>query len=153
MHIVSLYLQISMKNASNELYSALHRRAYFGDVTIILPKTWPSTCLPAHHHNSSANTILPSSGESSDITITGEHPIYRNIIWTEQVGGCGVQGKQIYASFLAFGHPSAGREFAQQWAKYRYGVFDETGFNFDPIYPNCMQLDEEFRENWYVTTE
>lgn len=132
-----------MRNASKELYSALHHRAYFNDFTIILPNNWPSTCLPAHHHNHSSNTILPSSGETSDITITVEHPIYRNIIWTEQTGGCGVQGKQIYASYMAFGAADAGREFVNQWARYRYGVFDENGFEFDSIYPKCHQFDDD----------
>lgn len=84
---------------------------------------------------------MSSSGESSDITITEEHPIYRNAIWTEQYGGCGVQGKQIYASHLAFGYQNAGKEFMQEWIKYRYGVFDETGFLFDAIYPKCPQQD------------
>lgn len=136
-----------MRNASKELYTALHRRAYFGEITIILPKDWPSTCLPSHHHNSSTNTILPSSGESSDITITVEHPIYKNFIWTEQPGGCGVQGKQIYSSYKAFERLTAGREFTRQWAMYRYGVFDEYGFIGDPIYPHCSQLSDEYHEN------
>lgn len=136
-----------MKNASKELYLALHRRAYFNEITIILPENWPSTCLPVHHHNQSSNTILPSSGESSDVTITVEHPIYRNNIWTEQSGGCGAPGKQMYGSYSAFGKLNAGRDFVNQWAKYRYGVFDEIGFNADPIYPKCNQLDEELREN------
>lgn len=136
-----------MKNASSELYNALHRRAYFGEITIILPNDWPSTCLPTHHHNHSSNTILPSSGERSDVTITVEHPIFQNNIWTEQPGGCGVQGKQMYGSYAAFGQQQASREFVRQWARYRYGVFDELGFNFDPIYPKCWQIPEEFREH------
>lgn len=141
---------MSVQNASRELYAALHHRAYFGDITIILPKDWPPTCLPTHHHNSSSNTILPSSGESSDVTITAEHPIHRNAIWTEQTAGCGVQGKQIYASYRAFSEPRAGRSFVQQWAKYRYGVFDEMGFSGDPIYPKCTDVDEDLRETGYV---
>lgn len=135
-----------MKNASKELYLALQRRAYFGEITIILPTNWPSTCLPIHPYNQSSNGILPSRGEVSDVTITVSHPIYGNNIWTEQTGGCGVQGKQIYADFNAFQRPTAARDFVYQWAKYRYGVFDEVGFNGDAIYPKCSELDEEFRE-------
>lgn len=142
-----LLFQISMKNASSELFAALDHRAYFSEITIILPNSWPSTCLPAHHHNHSSNTIVPSSGETSDVTITGEHQIYRNNIWTEQAAGCGIQGRQIYASHSIFAQPNAGREFVNQWARYRYGIFDEIGFTHDPIYPKCDQLDDEFREN------
>lgn len=136
-----------MKNASKELYTALQRRVYFGEITIILPSNWPSICLPVHHHNQSSNAILPSRGELSDITVTVRHPIYQHNIWTEQTGGCGAQGKQIYASYMAFQRATAGRDFVNQWAKYRYGVFDEIGFNADPIYPKCTDLDEEYREH------
>jgi hypothetical protein len=27
----------------------------------------------------------------------------------------------------------------QQWAKYRYGVFDEVGYVSDPVYPSCYK--------------
>jgi Calcium-activated chloride channel. len=34
-----------------------------------------------------------------------------------------------------------GRSLVQQWAKYRYGVFDEVGYKSDPVYPTCYQGD------------
>ena len=134
-----------MRNASDELYTALHRRAYFNEIIIMLPSSWPATCLPSNHHSS--NTILTSSGETSDITISIEHPIYQHNIWTEQYGGCYVQGKQIYAGYDAFNTEKAGRQFVNEWVKYRYGVFDEIGFQADPIYPKCWHLDDDLTEN------
>jgi hypothetical protein len=34
-----------------------------------------------------------------------------------------------------------GRPLVQQWAKYRYGIFDEVGYQSDPVYPLCYQSD------------
>lgn len=141
-------LQAAIKDASSQLFESLQRQIQFGEITIILPNDWPVTCLPVHQFNDTSNNeIVSTSGELSDLTITVEHPIYQNSIWVEQYAGCGIQGKQIYASHLAFHRSNAGREFAKQWVKYRYGVFDETGNDFDPIYPACWQIAEEFREN------
>lgn len=139
--------QKSMKNASIVLFNALHSRAYFAGITIILPDDWPLTCLPSYFRNQTSAKILQSSGEKCDVTVTVEHPIYQNNMWTESHGGCGVQGNQIYASYLSFSNDEAGKEFVQQFVRYRYGVFDEDGFNFDPIYPTCWQIPEELREN------
>lgn len=136
-----------MKDASSQLFESLQRQVYFGEITIILPNDWPSTCLPIYYHNDTLNPIQSTNGEQSDVTITLEHPIYQNSIWVEQISGCGIQGKQIYASYLAFNRSNAGREFVKQWIRYRYGVFDENGFDFDPIYPSCSQIPDEFREN------
>lgn len=137
-------MQMSLKNASNQLFDALQQQVYFGEITIILPNDWPSNCLP---NNDSYKSILTASGEQSDVTITLEHPIYQNSIWVEQIAGCGIQGKQMYASYLAFNRSDAGREFAKQWLRFRYGVFDEQGFDFDTVYPSCANTPEEFREN------
>lgn len=141
-------LQTAIKDASNQLYESLQRQIQFGEITIILPTEWPVNCLPSYNDTTSTNNeIISTIGELSDLTITIEHPIYRNNIWVEQYAGCGIQGKQIYASYLAFDHLNAGQEFAKQWVKYRYGIFDENGNEFDPIYPACWQIAEEFREN------
>lgn len=134
---------MSLKDASSQLFEALQRQVYFGEITIMLPTDWPSTCLP-HYYN---DTVQSANGEQSDVTITLEHPIYQNSIWVEQIAGCGVQGKQMYASYLAFNRSDAGREFVKQWLRYRYGVFDEQGFDFDTVYPSCANTPEEFREN------
>lgn len=29
-----------------------------------------------------------------------------------------------------------------EWAKYRYGVFDEMGYSRDPVYPMCYMGDQ-----------
>ena len=29
----------------------------------------------------------------------------------------------------------------REWAKFRYGVFDEVGYAGDPVYPQCYRSD------------
>lgn len=42
-----------------------------------------------------------------------------------------------------------GKSLAREWAKYRYGVFDEIGYFDDPVYPSCYYSDltEEIQVN------
>nr|CAD7397190.1 unnamed protein product [Timema cristinae] len=48
----------------------------------------------------------------------------------------------IYLSYKQLKEPQdLDRLFVQQWAKYRYGVFDELGYVADPVYPICHQGD------------
>ena len=64
--------------------------------------------------------------------------------YTQQSGQCGSRGDVIHfsskyfteynTSFSEEGDP--GKVFVREWAKYRYGVFDEIGFPGDTQYPN-----------------
>ena len=42
-------------------------------------------------------------------------------------------------SMLEFGHPA--KLFVEEWAKLRYGIFDEHGFIGDSLYPNFFHYD------------
>ncbi|KAJ6641601.1 Calcium-activated chloride channel regulator 2 [Pseudolycoriella hygida] len=123
----------ALPSASNFLFNALDGRAYMDSVIVMIPSSWPKNCLPQNA------TLLTSSGESSDITISERHPIYGDAIWTQQSAGCGENGDQIYASYSAFNRNTAGRELVREWAKYRYGIFDDIGYPNDPIYPMCHE--------------
>ena len=59
---------------------------------------------------------------------------------TIQLAGCGKPGLQIQLSTKFMTDPSLGMEerskiLLSNWAKYRYGVFDEHGFIGDAMYP------------------
>ena len=85
--------------------------------------------------------MTASSGEKSHVTIGETHSIFGDAVWTQQSGGCGEQGDQIYASYSSVGRASFGKELVREWAKFRYGVFDERGFAQDPVYPKCFLSD------------
>jgi hypothetical protein len=52
--------------------------------------------------------------------------------------------QEVYDMYKVYRKPERlfiGRSLVQQWAKYRYGVFDEVGYKSDPVYPTCYQGD------------
>ncbi|XP_035701868.1 uncharacterized protein LOC110862936 [Folsomia candida] len=86
-----------------------------------------------------------SSIRDSQFRIGGEHPVFGHNPWTQQSKGCGQQGDMISAGFqyvlqyndTEAGHSTPERTFVKEFVKFRYGVFEETGFENDPIYPTA----------------
>ncbi|XP_053671814.1 calcium-activated chloride channel regulator 1-like [Anopheles nili] len=128
-------LEIMLTSASQYLFNALDSRVYFGEVSVILPNHWPQSCIPYNQTRTSA------SGETADVTIR-PHTKAEPSIWTQQYAGCGESGEQIYIDPEILGRETIWREFIREWAKYRYGVFDEIGYDRDPVYPRCYINDE-----------
>ncbi|XP_049534679.1 calcium-activated chloride channel regulator 1-like [Anopheles darlingi] len=128
-------LEIMLTSASQYLFNALDSRVYFGEVSVILPNHWPQTCIPYNQTRTSA------SGETSDVTIR-PHTKAEPSIWTQQYAGCGEPGEQIFLDPDILGRETIWREFIREWAKYRYGVFDEIGYDRDPVYPRCYINDD-----------
>lgn len=106
----------------------------------MLPSAWPNTCVPANR------TVASARGERPDLTVTRPHQIYRDAVWTQQASGCGEAGEQMYGAYTALERPAIGRELVREWAKYRYGVFDEVGYANDPIYPQCYRQERGAQE-------
>ncbi|XP_055625136.1 calcium-activated chloride channel regulator 1-like isoform X2 [Toxorhynchites rutilus septentrionalis] len=125
-----------LTTASQYLFSALDGRVYFSEISVILPARWPNSCIPYNQTRTSA------SGERSDVTIRSHTTKTEALIWTEQFAGCGEPGDQIYIDTEVLGRDTIGRELVREWAKYRYGVFDEIGYDKDPVYPRCYINDE-----------
>ncbi|CAL4183763.1 unnamed protein product, partial [Meganyctiphanes norvegica] len=124
-----------LSRASSVLYSATRQRAYFRDVKVIVPQGWnPARC--PRPITTSAVPLQPPA-----IHVGQSHPVYGHAPWTDQVGGCGEPGQAIHLSeeYLAnnrttnLGDP--GRVVVHEWAKYRWGVFEEYGHLGDPLYP------------------
>ena len=126
-----------MTSSSSYLFSALDGRAFFGSFNIILPASWPDNCV------NSSRSLQASQGGKSDLTLTPTHPIYGDSAWTQQSGGCGVAGDQIFLSQIALSRASVAQELVREWAKYRYGVFDEIGYQNDEIYPLCYEKERD----------
>ncbi|XP_042227320.1 calcium-activated chloride channel regulator 1-like, partial [Homarus americanus] len=127
---------VVLARASSVLYRATRRRAYFRSVTVVVPAHWSPTRCPRPLNATAVPTTPPA------ITVTRPHPVYAHTPWTLQVGGCGRPGRSIYLTpqYLAdrnfsdtLGDP--GRVLVQEWAKYRWGVFEEYGHPDDPLYP------------------
>lgn len=130
-------LEVAIKGASKTLYSTLENRAYWGSVTILLPHNWPDTCAP------NSNSVVSSQGETADFNVGPPHPVHGDSIWTQQSRGCGQSGDFVYISHRALLDPKdLSKAMVAEWAKYRYGVFDEMGYSRDPVYPMCYMGDQ-----------
>ncbi|XP_055922312.1 calcium-activated chloride channel regulator 4-like isoform X2 [Eupeodes corollae] len=134
-------LEVTLKGASEYLFKSLDGRAYFGGVIVNLPETWPDSCVLSNSSTTSNQLTGVSQGGRSSITITNTNLLYGDKIWTQQSGGCGVEGDQIYIPYRSLEGKNTGKELVKEWAKYRYGIFDEIGFYDDKIYPQCYFTD------------
>lgn len=125
-------VEAAFTSGSKSLHEALSGKAYFRSVTVMLPQNWPDHCV-GHLRG-----IVSSQGETPDVFIGLPHPVHGDALWTQQSQGCGRPGDAIYSSYRLFQEPrDLGKELTKQWAKYRYGVFDEVGYAGDAVYPSC----------------
>ncbi|GJQ72092.1 hypothetical protein Trydic_g3189 [Trypoxylus dichotomus] len=126
-------LEETLTSASKYMFSALHGKAFIRSASIILPSLWPlDSCAPKN--------VLPVNGDISDVTVHPNDPS-RGFLWTQQSAGCEQSGDQIYMSYgaLETKNPVLGHSLVKEFAKYRYGVFEEQGYYNDPVYPVCFE--------------
>ena len=133
--------QVSLQGLSFAMYRATDGLAGLGSVTIELPRHWSTTtCLPP----SPTPGDDPSfTTEKPQIIVEEPHAVFGDTPWTQQSGGCGKQGDfiQLGVKFLKSVNSSVesservGRVLLSEWAKFRWGVFSESGHQGDPLYP------------------
>ncbi|XP_037083627.1 calcium-activated chloride channel regulator 4A-like [Pollicipes pollicipes] len=134
-------LQTLINNASSYLYTATNQRAFFSDVTVVVPSSWPRSCTGADPPGQATT----ESYLTSDLRVSTAHPVYGSAPWTHQSGLCGQPGAfvQFAAGYVASGDNRTfgdqARVLVHEWAKYRWGVFEEFGYAEDPLYPSFYQ--------------
>ncbi|ROT80735.1 hypothetical protein C7M84_000515 [Penaeus vannamei] len=127
-------LQDAIKKASEVLFTATRSRAFFRDVRIVIPKSWSNT----------------DTDEESELRIDNPNPVYENQPYTRQPGECGDPGEfihmtpaylkeQVYSYY--YGPPA--KVLVMEWARLRWGVYDEIGYSGDPKYPIFFSLPRE----------
>ncbi|XP_037785047.1 calcium-activated chloride channel regulator 3A-1-like [Penaeus monodon] len=124
----------TISDASEVLFKATQQRAFFRDVKILLPKTWTKTPSDA--------VALNENFDESDIRVDVGTGVYGNQPHTEQPGGCGDPGLYIHLTpeYLVNDEESnvwgpRSKVLVHEWAKLRWGVFDEFGYPNDDMYP------------------
>ena len=131
-------MQTLLRDSSYALHSALDGKVYLKSYTIVIPSSW---------RDAKCETVVrpPRAGvpyRQADVIITTiEHS---NDVHTQQSRGCGQQGDftsvpytfltDLNSTTATFGNPA--KIFVREWSKLRYGIFDETGFIDDSLYPN-----------------
>jgi len=142
------HMRETITEASAVLNEGLYGKAYFKEVTIVVPSHWQD----ARCH---MNVQEPAGGvayQSADIRITTESPIFGASPFTQQSKGCGERGDFITFpetfftnwnnTLNSWGNPA--KLFVKEWAKFRYGVYDEYGFANDVLYPNFYKVQDKF---------
>lgn len=117
-------------NASTYLYQATRQRAFFRNVTILLPQTW----------SNNFSTVSPenSTYEAADVIVTPLDPDLANRStvppppFCKHFEGCGKQAAFIHFSseFLTRNitrdyYGDIGRLLIHEWGHYRWGLFNE----------------------------
>lgn len=85
-----MLLQTTLTSASQYLFSALDGRAFLRSTTVVLPSSWPESCVNL--------PVTSAIGEISDLTVVPSETA-RGYLWTQQSLGCGQRGDQIYLGY------------------------------------------------------
>lgn len=126
-----------LRELSSQMWSATEGRASLREVTVALPRAWRTDALTCTLLTPLTTTSSPTEGH---IRVTAAHPVFGTRPWTQQTQGCGRQGDfiQLGGDLLRAANDSyahAARMLLTEWAKFRWGVFDERGHTNDPLYP------------------
>merc|ERR1719232_625794 len=131
------------EQSSESLHRALFGKVYLRGITIVIPSSWPSSV---------CGVTLPMYDDLSDlrldvghIEVTQADTFHGYYPHTQQSGGCGQPGEVISIphTWLTTNNITEveARTFVHLWAKYRYGILDETGFTGDSLYPSYYRRD------------
>ena len=90
--------------------------------------------------------------QTADIQVQAESLLSPSAPYTGHSLGCGQPGDRITIPEIFFTDwnstldrfVSPAKTFVKEWAKFRYGVFDEHGFTGDTLYPNFYKVQGKF---------
>ena len=106
-------------------------RAGLGELEVELPRSWLAAgCLP---HRQEVREV-------SGVTLPDLVVSHTNLLWTLQHGACAVRGHHINlpAHLLTFNKTeldSRADQLVKEWTKLEFGVFSQSGYAEDPLYP------------------
>ncbi|XP_078700756.1 calcium-activated chloride channel regulator 3A-1-like [Branchiostoma floridae x Branchiostoma belcheri] len=104
-------------DASEYLHRASKNRAYFKDVTVLIPQTWKDKSI---YEDATFETF-----EKANIRVDLPTPHRGHRPFTRTYGKCGMIGAFTHVTPVSLGLSTAGRTLVHHWAHYRWGVFDE----------------------------
>ncbi|XP_070559170.1 calcium-activated chloride channel regulator family member 3-like [Ptychodera flava] len=131
------YIKEIFSDASAYLYEATNDRAVFGDVTILLPKTWSDNI-----------TTNPSTTERYDIAnviVDHANADYGDSPYAKQTRPCGEKAEYIHLTpkwivdreYSEYNWGESGKVIVHEWGHLQWGIFDEypgegEHYYFDP---------------------
>ncbi|CAL4243850.1 unnamed protein product, partial [Meganyctiphanes norvegica] len=108
------------------------------DVTIVLPRMWEDDDLLC---TLDSPVTISAVSTTAHIRISTPHPVFESRPWTQQSQGCGKQGDfiQLGSDMLKAktneSYAKSAHLLLAEWAKFRWGIFNEHGFDGDSRYP------------------
>ncbi|XP_023221389.1 calcium-activated chloride channel regulator 2-like [Centruroides sculpturatus] len=145
-HMLIYDLKELLSVASEKLFHLTKRRAYFREVTFLIPSSW--------------DDLVPWIPKGETVSIANEEKYKDATIYVErggafgktpyaiQTGGCKKEGLRIHLPLELLDSynkrllkinddntQEEARKLVFEWAKYRYGIFNEHGFPGDERYP------------------
>ncbi|XP_070559947.1 calcium-activated chloride channel regulator 1-like [Ptychodera flava] len=115
--------------ASSALYQATKNRAFFKEITILLPNTWSDDLTSIE----ATNEIF----DAANIILTKHENVGRETPYTNQFGSCGEEAEYIHLTdkFIldsqwtvdTYGDP--GKVIVHEWSHLRWGLFNEYATN------------------------
>ncbi|CAL4066566.1 unnamed protein product, partial [Meganyctiphanes norvegica] len=127
---------------SSELHGITRGGVSLRKVTVELPNSWQMndlTCTPW------GPLTISSAPVAHHIQITKPHPVFGDRPWAQQSQGCGRQGdfiqlgEGLLKTFSNDSYSHAAQLLLGEWVKYRWGVFDEHGYEGDPLFPDTFR--------------
>ena len=147
MNFSNLIFQKLLSEGSHALYEALDEKVYLKSATIVIPHSWRDSVCQTEIRAPRA----PTPYRTPDIKITDKHSLYGETPFTQRSRGCGEKGDfmSIPYQFLTtwnntwetYGDPA--KLFVKEWAKLRYGIFEERGYANDLLFPNYYHANGE----------
>ncbi|ELU16490.1 hypothetical protein CAPTEDRAFT_137927 [Capitella teleta] len=132
-------IETAFTKASQFLYEATRRRAYFGEITVLIPQTWQDKSIYDDARMETYGTSDYRLEATDTTTQFVDNP------FTLRLGTCGIPGKWTHLTdgfFLDDSIPldmgALEKVLVHEWGHLRFGVFDEY-----PLSPN---------QNFYVTS-
>ncbi|XP_076809993.1 calcium-activated chloride channel regulator 3A-1-like [Clavelina lepadiformis] len=122
-----------MTDASSVLFKATDNRAYFGEITILVPEKWTTGTYKAARNESYGK---------AGILVASANPKHGDEPYTMQYGECGEPGEYIHITpdfilndDVIENYGPKGKTMIHEWAHFRWGVFDESATEgYDPFY-------------------
>lgn len=139
-------LEALLRNASISLFQSTRSRAFLEEVIVLVPKSWGPKETWARAPTPAVSRAGWQLHRDADLKLEPQGGPFGDNPFTVQHAGCGMAGKRLAlsAGFLTlleeggtaaskYGPPD--RVFVREWGHYRYGVFSETGYTGDMLYP------------------
>jgi len=140
-------IQSMMNDMSRYLYIATRKRAYLRTVKILLPKTW---------RYETNGTLSGETFQDAEFRIDRANSAYGDSPYTKQTPDCGVPGSYTHLTpeYVKDGliYGDKGKTLIHEFAKLRWGVFEEHGYPGDDKFPMFYQRDQWTAEGQVTVT-